>query len=342
MKLGPPLEPVTPRRLPVPVNDATDEAIIDCWRRLRKLTSKLSLAVYDDGVDAHAAPFGHDDLNLRARARIVSGTGIVAFRGTVGPMLVSTNWRKVNLRKKQMGDPPRHQGFDEAWRALRPQVVSWIKRNQPNTIVLTGHSLGAALAQLAAFDLASEFPIERVMLFAPPKVGCRAFNEAYARTVIRPSAVVLGSVTDKYLLSSDAIAFPVRGYEAGEPICRIDRLGRSVPSLPSFFSQVGSSVTADGPDLRLNELPRDGLRQPGIDWGPPNVVDQVLPSFRSMAAAGGLWGWAAYIGIATTSPILRALGFHSMAGYAQAFGNRTEYGPGSLADEGLEPRQPTA
>ena len=45
-----------------------------------------------------------------------------------------------------------HDGFAVAVRALRPQILDWIASTKPdlNRLILTGHSLGAAMATLAA------------------------------------------------------------------------------------------------------------------------------------------------------------------------------------------------
>ena len=328
MRLGSPLRPALPHPLPT-ASEVDENALAAVSRRARlcRYASYLSWEIYlkgaAQGLANRATSFDDANLNLLARAHTFRDTVIIEFRGTVGPILISTNWRKINFRKKLIGAPPRHQGFDEAWMILRPKIIAWLQRTEPTTIVFTGHSLGAALAQLAAYDLAAMFRIERVILFAPPMVGGRAFNEAYAQTLVHGTDKLLGPITEKYLLLTDAIALPVPGFEPGEPIWRIGRFGRHVGSdaMPSFFGQVSNGVTGNGPDPRQNEISRFPTTPKGIDWGPPTIVDQVLPNFRGAAAAGGMWGWAAYVAVAATSPVLRALGFHSMAGYAKALGN---------------------
>jgi hypothetical protein len=45
-----------------------------------------------------------------------------------------------------------HRGFADALRGLRSQILDWIESTKPNTakLILTGHSLGAAMATLAS------------------------------------------------------------------------------------------------------------------------------------------------------------------------------------------------
>lgn len=307
------------------VDQAAELAAAHRWVRLRRLSALLSWRIYSRAStaisDVSAVQFENISLDLLAHAQTFGDTAIITFRGTVGLKLISDNWTKINLRKALVGTPARHQGFNQAWMALRPQIVAWLEHARPKTVILTGHSLGAALAQLAGYDLADRFLIERIFLFAPPMVGGAAFNDSYAQTQVQATGKDLLSITDKYLLLTDAIALPVSGFEPGEPISRIDRLGQPVKFLPGFVEQVESSITTNGIDPRLNKIPGFDAIQRHVDWGPPTLIDQMLPGFRGFAAAGGLWGWVGYIAIAATSPVLRSLGFHSMAGYAKAFGN---------------------
>ncbi len=50
---------------------------------------------------------------------------------------------------------------------------------QTKPLLITGHSLGGALASLAAFGL-SNFPVRAVYTFASPRVGNGAFRDAYS------------------------------------------------------------------------------------------------------------------------------------------------------------------
>src|SRR5450755_1365311 len=137
--------------------------------------ANLSTCIYGRDVnkwtdpDVEAGRFFDGDLNLRAGAEIQDGHAFIAFRGTVGAFLLSANWRDVNLRTGwTAADPPVHAGFWRAWLALKPQVLKWLQAHRPSSIYFTGHSMGAALAELAAFDLHEEWPVTRVILFATP------------------------------------------------------------------------------------------------------------------------------------------------------------------------------
>ena len=76
------------------------------------------------------------------------GIGYLSFRGTDN----LSNWLS-DFHFTPSGKPLRHRGFRNCWQRLRPQVENWLARQKPSEIILTGHSLGAPWAQLAAFDL---------------------------------------------------------------------------------------------------------------------------------------------------------------------------------------------
>eukprot|EP00959_Pyramimonas_sp_CCMP1952_P412662 8647308-Pyramimonas_sp.AAC.1 len=86
-----------------------------------------------------------------------------------------------------------HGGFYSSYMALRPQLVQILsehltRRSQHRAVLLTGHSLGGALAVLATFDLATfcdEYsnlrPRElQLYTFGAPRVGLADFATAFA------------------------------------------------------------------------------------------------------------------------------------------------------------------
>jgi len=86
-----------------------------------------------------------------------------------------------------------HKGFVDAiadiWPALGPAIeAEWKRRDRP--IWLTGHSLGGALALLAAWLLKRRFvPVHEVCTFGAPMIGnrtaCEAFNREFAGGIFR-------------------------------------------------------------------------------------------------------------------------------------------------------------
>lgn len=65
-----------------------------------------------------------------------------------------------------------HQGFAHAYGAVR-EVANEVLTRHPGTLLITGHSLGAALATLAAAEHATRQP--ELITFGSPRVGDRTF-----------------------------------------------------------------------------------------------------------------------------------------------------------------------
>lgn len=109
-------------------------------------------------------------------------------------------------------DPGRHVGFSIAWAALKDEVEDWLadalEHGQIDKIVYSGHSLGGAMALVAAFDHArieadfferdrgiSPDRIGAVVTFGAPAVGGAEFSAAY-KALLGDRTVLLESSGD--------------------------------------------------------------------------------------------------------------------------------------------------
>ena len=76
-------------------------------------------------------------------------------------------------------------GFHQAWGHIGSEIRQWLKdgvsEGQVREVVITGHSLGGALAQIAAFDLAGEFPVRHVISLGSACIGGGGMREHSAR-----------------------------------------------------------------------------------------------------------------------------------------------------------------
>lgn len=144
--------------------------------------------------------------------------GIVAFRGTevevARDVLTDIDMKIVPL--EDGGGAGVHAGFANAWRSVRASVGHVLATLGLQKIVATGHSLGAAIATLCAFD----FPEMQLVTFGCPRVGDEAFVREFKR----------------------------RGSEA----CRVTTLHDIVPHVPfcggelAYAHVCGASVIHDG------------------------------------------------------------------------------------------------
>ncbi|MBV9673039.1 MAG: lipase family protein [Verrucomicrobia bacterium] len=118
---------------------------------------------------------------------------IVAFRGTVVPKNQSTDWPDLSNWMTDFealqtpfttyfGGPEVgqvHKGFIEALFGVWPSLLDAVKQFQDSgqTLWVTGHSLGGALAVLAtaAFTFANRMPVNGLYTYGQPRVGCLTF-----------------------------------------------------------------------------------------------------------------------------------------------------------------------
>ncbi len=100
-----------------------------------------------------------------------------------------------------------HAGFISAYKSVRDAVLDAAKKTPHRRIVCTGHSLGGALATLAALDIQYNLPDKEVRCYTygSPKVGNADFVKSYNKRVPQ---------TFRIVNSSDAVPnFPAGGYQ---------------------------------------------------------------------------------------------------------------------------------
>lgn len=135
---------------------------------------------------------------------------VVAFRGTekkLNDILTDLKFQLVHIREESAERV--HAGFKQQLSSLWPGICAWLSdRNKP--VFFTGHSLGGALAVLAAHrwskpqtwdgdssQAARRSPVAGVYTFGQPRVGNEAFAEDYRET--------LSKRTFRYVNHSDIV-----------------------------------------------------------------------------------------------------------------------------------------
>ena len=129
--------------------------------------------------------------------RIRDGLVIVTFRGTDSKRNWINNFcfakRSVPYDNTDTGIRV-HEGFLRTYRSVRKKIHDLIPQGACRVIV-TGHSLGAALAVLCAVDIQYNFPHKDVQayLFGCPRVGNKAFSKSYNKRVFKTLRIVNGN-----------------------------------------------------------------------------------------------------------------------------------------------------
>ncbi len=90
-----------------------------------------------------------------------------------------------------------HKGFSNEWQRMREQIMKHVNAHPKKTLFVTGHSLGAALATLCAFDLAIHKDRSPYLFVSGcPRVGDGDFRSAFESVV--PNCI-------RYVVNKDVV-----------------------------------------------------------------------------------------------------------------------------------------
>ncbi|RLN41279.1 lipase-like [Panicum miliaceum] len=100
-------------------------------------------------------------------------------------------WKQVNLNYPNVPNAKVHTGFYSSYNntLLRPAITNAVRKarklHRASDIIVTGHSMGGAIASFCALDLAIRFGSNNVhlMTFGQPRVGNAAFASYFAKYV---------------------------------------------------------------------------------------------------------------------------------------------------------------
>jgi hypothetical protein len=188
---------------------------------------------------------------------------IVAFRGTQPnqPMdlLVDLSFRAVSWS----GAGRVHEGFLKAYQSLGGGIDAWLQSVRPRRVIVTGHSLGAAMATV----MAALRPDARLVTFGSPLVGDADFVRTFE-----------GRDVARYVDCADLVTtvpYEWLGYAHVGAMRYIDRSGvvHHPPTSAAVVEQDRAEAKRDylGTFLRLGNAPSRDL----ADHGPVNYVSAV-------------------------------------------------------------------
>jgi hypothetical protein len=112
------------------------------------------------------------------------GGCLLLVRGSKDVMnyLVDFEFALTNPYGPDCPDCKVHSGFYEAWKSIRGQVQTHLEKLECSSkkLTITGHSLGAAMSVLAAFDLVGNYSLNRVYTYGQPRVGTTPWADAFS------------------------------------------------------------------------------------------------------------------------------------------------------------------
>ena len=123
------------------------------------------------------------------------GLVVLSFRGSVDSEDYASDAKAARTTYMGCGSVDAcglHRGFYDVYKALAPALIQAVHLAIPGAqrattpIVVTGHSLGGALATIAAYELAvAGYLVRGVYTFGSPRVGNAAFAAAFTMAVAR-------------------------------------------------------------------------------------------------------------------------------------------------------------
>jgi hypothetical protein len=126
-----------------------------------------------------------------------------------------------------------HRGFAEAFDSVKPEL-SIVKKDKP--ILITGHSLGGALATLTALHLKqSGYDVHSMYNFGSPRVGDNEFSRTYGQA---------GIPSFRFVNSCDIVPnVPVFGYDHIKLPVYVGDGGKVLPKQESAYTYRFWSIT---------------------------------------------------------------------------------------------------
>ncbi|MCY3412759.1 MAG: lipase family protein [Candidatus Heimdallarchaeota archaeon] len=166
-----------------------------------KLLIEFSIAAYEDDSSSMNIPEGYtyvkllDSKETDTQCLVAKGHEniVIAFRGTTSFKDVESDlevFKAIFPSSRGFFNKSKvHQGFLDAYLDIKDKLIHQIKELQEQehfkAILLTGHSLGGALATLCALDLKIEKIAKNVVMYnyGSPRVGNSKFVDKYMKTV---------------------------------------------------------------------------------------------------------------------------------------------------------------
>lgn len=204
---------------------------------------------------------------------------VVSFRGTKEPRDFLTDLKirkKPFLSKRLFRSAPKgrvHRGFNGAFESIKKDLDAVLDtvedQRTGRPIFVTGHSLGAAVAQLAACYLSENRNIASVYTFGSPRVGDEKFSQHYERQLkdrtflhINNSDIV--TKIPMRLLGFRHVALPARQFDENHALTEL------------------SEVTEDAAEGMSNSAIREANKKMSIQAAEQIALSQAYTSIEEL------------------------------------------------------------
>ena len=163
------------------IRQAVERFVRELPRRPGEGRERLEQTLGDAGF-ALVATFDNGGTQAYLATRDVDRMAVLAFRGTEKDFRdIKTD---MNARFYRSGATKTHSGFLDAFKLVEPAIRQALEQLDGYKLYLTGHSLGGALALIAARRLSCD-EVAACYTFGSPKVGNEEFGDAIKVPVYR-------------------------------------------------------------------------------------------------------------------------------------------------------------
>jgi len=206
--------------------------------------------------------FSHPGTDAQGFAtRRADGSAWLAYRGTEPDRLRTIASDLSFLPNDWPGGGRVHRGFAAAERSLAAEVDSWVAGLGGAPFVVTGHSLGAAMATLTA----ARFAQAQLVTFGSPRVGNSAFRRGFEGRQVR-----------RYVDCRDLVEdLPPLLFVHLDGERYIDRLGNVRAASPGRMARIADQLRANW-DYRRCLGPGNVPLRELADHAPINYVSATL------------------------------------------------------------------
>jgi V8-like Glu-specific endopeptidase len=201
---------------------------------------------------------------------------LVCFRGTESTADWLSNLKVIPKAVNELGSSV-HAGFWEQFEALRPQLERLMSTRNQLPLLVTGHSLGGAIAALAAASWAASRNLQALYTYGQPAVARdRALDQL---------ADALGGRYHRLVNNSDIVPRVPPGYRHAGHLLHFDSKGSLVRGAAAQEAAIKSAVGGSGDMLSEVELGmlQDRLRHqsgPQTQEGFTTLIsDHMMPAY---------------------------------------------------------------